>query len=148
MSLNHVIYTTHSITERIALCIYDYQQVLPTHTHTHTPDRISRSKYRPQPIIPVAHPDFNSGASGRTQPVAVRAEDQSIDGLPTVECAQVLPFIHSGPIAWHDHPGEREGGREGGREGWRERGWEGERKGAMKRGELLLFNLWATSFLH
>lgn len=43
--------------------------------------------------VQVSYPDFDAGASGSTQPVAVRAEAEGIDDITTVQGVQVLALI-------------------------------------------------------
>lgn len=39
------------------------------------------------------YPNLDTGASGSTQPVAVGAETQGIDDVPTIQCVKVFAFI-------------------------------------------------------
>lgn len=40
-----------------------------------------------------AHPDLDARASCSAEPVAVRAEAESIDGISSIQSVQVLPFV-------------------------------------------------------
>lgn len=44
-------------------------------------------------IVMAAYPDLDAGASGSTQPVAVGAEAEGIDGVTAVQGVKVLAFV-------------------------------------------------------
>lgn len=52
----------------------------------------SIAKYLSSTAAPT-HPDFDAGASGSTEPVAIGAETQGIDDVPTIKCIQMLAFV-------------------------------------------------------
>ena len=39
------------------------------------------------------YPDLDAGASGSTEPVAIRAEAQGVDDVPTIKCIKELAFV-------------------------------------------------------
>lgn len=52
------------------------------------------------------YPDLDGGAGGCAEPVSVRAEAESVDGVATIQSVQVLPFIqipqHGLPVLHDD----------------------------------------------